>query len=970
MIDKDAIKNRVLTENTAQGILNYLRELESNRARMQRRWIWELLQNARDTSADDDTHLITSIDARGGEVVFRHNGCGFTTEEVAHLIYHGSTKIEDQNAIGRYGSGFLTTHLLSPVIDISGQLQDRTPFQFRLKREISSAEALSRSMDQAWNDFDSSAAETSDTFTTQFRYPVDDEALDVVEEGIAALKRCAPFVVALNHQFRRIEIETSDQTMTFEVAERSFLQEGLQLVNVGVRDCGIQRDHRFLLAEGAEVSVTVPMMPTDNGLACVPLEETPRLFLGFPLIGTETFSFPAVINSLAFTPTENRDGIYLGQGDDAPNKTNEMVIKEACKLHIRLLEYIAENRWACVHELADIPSIQDQPWLNTTWLHKRLRRLIAKIRDTSAVRNGEISMKPSCSVLPLASEAVRVETLWDLMNEVSALRKGLPERDEAVGWCKAIGSWEPYIDSDLTTLDECYDGSKLASYIEQLAVNPGAEYGTIDELQSALCEGVMAVQWLNKIYSLLLNDGLSETVRKGKIILDQAGFLDELSELYRDDSIDEELKDIGDGALDLEIRQSLRDPRLSSLSDEIGKGNRGNKDVAQEMAEKLHALARDGAVKEIVEATPSFLAWIVANEQWGYLTRFPAYSVEPRDGSPTVLWLSQRESDDPEIPLAPIGAWGQDLQQYSDLFPRQFIMADDFLAAMPKDDVWQVLSMHGYVRTDVVFCGSKTIGDFLPDEPLAEGDHRTTDAVPVTGLSFLAKDKIGIMARVRDSQTRARLFWRFLTEWLVIRDPKGLIAKATDCECGVRHSYYPATWLVPVVRNSWVPQGEDIRDRSTAESLAKLLRGSGWTPDSLADTEETTRLLEAIRVTQLDLVRHFIVSDDESRSALDDAITEILVSTDGDLKHVRDFVEDMRTDEHLHEYLSERRERRRIVHENQRLGSLVEDLVREGLEDEGFTVRRTGIGSDFEIEYDVIGLFAYEVGVGAVGVRG
>ena len=486
-------------------------------------------------------------------------------------------------------------------------------------------------------------------------------------------------------------------------------------------------------------------------------------------------------------------------------------------------------------------------------------------------------------------------------------------------------------------------------------MSPGAEYGTIDELQNALCEGVIAVEWLNEVYGHLFNDGLGETIRRAKIILGQAGCLDELSNLHRDDCIDDELKDIGDVSLDLRIRERLRDSRLSSVVDEIGKGNLRNKDVAQEIAEKLHTLASDGAVsKEIVKAAPSFLAWIVANEEWSYLTKFPAYSVKPRDGSPSVLWLSQRESDDAEIPLAPIGVWAEDLRHYADLFPWQFIMANDFVAAMPADDVWQVLREHGYVRTEVIFRSSTTIGDFLPDEPLADRVHRTIDAVPVTELSFQTKDRVGLMARVRDSQTRARLFWHFLTEWLAVRDPEGLTAKPTACECEEMHSYYPATWLVPVARNLWVPQGDDIRDRLTAESLAKLLKDSGWTPDSLGDTEETNRLLRAIRVTRLDLVRHFIVTDDESRSALDDTMTEILVSTAGNLEYVRDFAQDMRTDEHLHEYVLERRERRRIVHENQRLGSLVEDLVREGLEEEGFTVRRTGIGSDFEIEYDVI----------------
>ena len=83
-------------------------------------------------------------------------------------------------------------------------------------------------------------------------------------------------------------------------------------------------------------------------------------------------------------------------------------------------------------------------------------------------------------------------------------------------------------------------------------------------------------------------------------------------------------------------------------------------------------------------------------------------------------------------------------------------------------------------------------------------------------------------------------------------------------------------------------------------------------------------------------------------------MTNILASTGGDLSDVRDFVEDMKSDKDLPKYLEERREQRRLVHENQRLGEHVENLVKEGLEGEGFTVSRTGIGSDFEIEYDLM----------------
>lgn len=955
MIDKDQIKDRVLTENTAQGILNHLRTLESNRARMQRRWIWELLQNARDAATDYHTSLDASVNIGSGELVFQHNGRGFSMDEVAHLIYHGSTKLEDEETIGQYGSGFLTTHLISPEIDVSGQLNDGRPFSFCLKREIASVKALSDAMDRAWDEFDASAEAVTSGFTTRFRYPLTEESAIAVEDGIETLKQCAPFVVTFNHQFRRINIESLAGITTFEVVERVPLHEGLHTVTVGVSEQGSKKERKYLLAESERVSVTVPVEATEDGSVCLPLDDIPRLFLGFPLVGTEAFSFPAVINSFAFTPTENRDGVFLGQSADETNQINQAIIEEACDLHVKLIEFAAESRWAAVHQLADIPAISEQIWLSRNWLHIRLGQLISRIRQTHALITRDAVLLPKDSIVPLAGGTVRTEALWDLLNEVKAFRQKLPTRKEADGWRAAVESWATITDVEATSFDEGYDGSKLVSYIEEATKDDYSSFGTLEKLINVLHDDPDAVQWLDWLYRLLKDEGLDSVMRECHIVLDQAGFLDKLSNLYRDNEIDEDLKAIGDDVLDLRLRGRLRDSRLTSLADEIGKGERGNKDVIQEIADELKKLCSEETLgEEFTEASPRFLAWLITNEEWNHLTGFPAFSARPDDGNHEVLWLGQKGGDDVEMPLAPIKAWAEDLQQYADLFPWRFIMAEKFLAVMPDSKAWQKLSEQGYVRTDVVINGTKSLGDFLPDEPLADVEHKTVDPVAHTDIVLLTRDRIGVMTRVRDSQARARLFWRFLTEWLIARDPEGLEPRTANCECGSTHRYYPGTWLVPVVRNSWVPQGNDARDRATAQSLANLLRGSGWNPSVLSDAPTALKLLEAIRVTRFDLTRHFVVSDEESRSALDDTMTNILVSTNGDLSHVRDFVEDMKTDKELPQYLADRRERRRIVHENQRLGSHVEDLVREGLKDEGFTVKRTHIGSDFEIQYDMV----------------
>lgn len=424
------------------------------------------MQNARDASVDYDTNLIACIELQDDELVFKHNGRGFTEEEIAHLIYHGSTKQEDPEALGQYGSGFLTTHLISPEIDVSGQLNDGRAFNFLLKREISSAKALSDSMDRAWNDFDASTEVVADSFTTRFRYPVGEKSVGAVEEGIETLKRCAPYVVVFNRQFRRIDIESPGGTTTFEVVERVPLQEGLQTITVGVSEHGSLREHKYLVAQSEQISVTVPVAPTDVGSICLPLEDVPRLFLGFPLVGTETFSFPSVINSFSFTPTENRDGVFLGQSEDKVNQTNQALIEEACDLQVKLIEFAAESRWANIHTLANIPTISEQNWLSRDWLHDRLGQLVCRIRQTPALIARNAALPPKDSIVPLAGETVGTEALWDLLSHVRGFRQKLPARNEADGWRAAVESWAPITDHEATSFDESYDGRKTVSYVE------------------------------------------------------------------------------------------------------------------------------------------------------------------------------------------------------------------------------------------------------------------------------------------------------------------------------------------------------------------------------------------------------------------------------------------------------------------------------------------------------------------------
>ena len=961
-LDLDKYRHDALVANTAQGVRNYLIEMNNNRANMRARWIWELLQNARDASTNG---LVSVVECLEDEVIFKHNGREFEYEEITHLIYHGSTKVENEGTIGQYGSGFLTTHLLSPQIDVSGYLVNGQSFDFTLVREIASPSSLSVSMDKAWDEFKTSLAETDSqkNFTTRFRYPIGEDSFDAVKEGVVTLQQCAPLVLVFNDQFQRIDIESLGESVSFEVTSRLQLStKGLHKVTVSESKNGHQTASEYILAQSEDERTTIafPLNDTDDGKTCLSIGHTPKLFLGFPLVGTEGFSFPGVINGFEFTPMENRDGVYLGVSASEANTTNQAIIEEASNLHAKIIQFVASSEYKDIHVLANIPPIPERTWINEDWLRNCLsEHLIGRLRQTPAVLCEYYTgvLTPKESILPFAPDTTAVEALWDLLSDVKEFRQKLPRRDEVVGWCDAVKSWADIRGCEPIEFAEVVDGRKLVAHIEVNSKSSSQTYGSLENLQDLLCDDVCAVEWLNLLIGFLLANGFEGEVRSRNLILDQGGLLDKLSNLYRDKGIDDELKEIASN-LDLQLREFLRDNRLTALTDEIGKGDKENADVVGEIIDKLKELV--GANKlsdEFAKASAEIFKWIVGKEQWNYLNSFPAFSETKRgdDIVRAVILLGQLGQDDADIPLAPIKAWPEDLQPFSDIFPPERILANAFYDGVSDLNEWEKFISRGLVRTTVVANEEKKFDSFLPDEPLPDGEHSTSSFVVVTNIAFLTGGSAGSMERIRNSQSRARLFWRFLIEWLLSNDSEGLDVKKADCVCGETHGYFPAAWIVPLVRNIWVPLGNDRRDKATAQSLANLLHNSDALP--IPDNGAVSKLLEAIRISRFDLMRESMSSDDETRDAMDNRLMNIMAVVQNNpdrLDVVPRFLEQLKEDEGLVEYIEERRKQKQTIHQNQKLGSLVEEIVRENLESEGFSVKPTGIGSDFEIKYDFV----------------
>ena len=364
-------RHEVLTENTAQAVHKHLSKLFQEEARFRSRWVWELLQNARDASPEEGVSVWLIQEPH--RVVFRHSGVPFTHKSIAHLIYHGSTKydLSDSGAIGQFGTGFLTTHLISKTVEVNGRTDDGRQFRFLLDRRGGNANELKGAMDASWEAFIRSLTEgpfnDAGGFTTEFEYPLASDILGVVTEGIADLIINAAYLLAFNGKIKSLHVEQPDRSVTIEKRACKPFGEVAQRLHVEERASGNDPVSRYVASIANDgTSVAVEIAGIDANWSIAERGQTPRVFVAFPLTGTLDFCLPVVINNEKFQPREDRDTLVL-VGNREGKHQNMVRMEGACDLAARLAVLAAEEHWVGAAILVRLNPLRQWDWVDADW---------------------------------------------------------------------------------------------------------------------------------------------------------------------------------------------------------------------------------------------------------------------------------------------------------------------------------------------------------------------------------------------------------------------------------------------------------------------------------------------------------------------------------------------------------------------------------------------------------------------------
>lgn len=962
----------LVRRNAARRIHEAIKQAKAKQA-SPKRWPWELVQNACDavTNAGDDSSVTIRVDLNDDVLRFEHTGGFFTPEDLSLLILGGSIKeLRPVRHSGRFGSGFIVTHILSEKVTVEGQAKrsDGTiqDFQFDLDRSGTADEIL-QAIEKAYEQLE---RPQSDKPTARYTYRLQNpDARQAARVGLQTFEELTPYVLAFEPRLKSVEVSI-DGAATLWERGGEIKEDGVSLLSIKITKLGDELFERNIVMIRIRIEDSAPWVAVaaesgnDGSLVLkTPTKVVPKLFYPFPLLGrTEQLGLPVAIGG-DFYPTEERDDILLSGSTPEVDRNKELV-RKALKAIPVLAEYAIAKGWQGAHFLARVTAVRPESGVaEPEWWNSELRTIVnelskRKILLTQRKRVAKPQDEEIMFPLPLLeykpgrgdtyASDIDLEKLWDVADDIAEV----PAPDIANDWQLTVREWDLLLGHnsvegviDLKWLrDEVHDRKNLT------------------ELAAAWFSGdqTAAVRWLNSLFRLLehyeaeTGRGLPWDFLEG-LVPSQKGVLRAPGELRRDDGIPEPLKDIAE-EFGWPIRETLLDNRFSSqwLDAKVkGKLNKG--EVVQKLISEWMTWKEGGKV-EPKKAQPAvkLAAWMALDEEdWTERA-----VLMPVFGDDYVVW---KIGQHPAL-LPPISQWKPSDRNFKLIFEfdKSRFLAESYVQDRNPEDAKAIvrkLANWGVIYPDLVWLvqevslDSKDLKFILkerPEKPL-KGQHTLRSSDPARAISvipFLVPELVGALGQ---DPERAIRFAEFLLEVVVKRHPDWRKPLAVSCSCGDRHEIYPAEWLAHLRTKSWVPYRASDEDEykpkeASSETIKQLL---GKSLQGFTDTEDGRHLLEFLGFDSVQLYIEKLTAGDEGKR---EKLASLLAKVpDLDvLERLLDTVQDLKELEDLREHMAERRATRLMIDKNQRLGRTVQKVVEAVFRAQGFDVRPAYNGYDFD----------------------
>lgn len=418
---------KLLRKMYISNVAKRLRQLNQPSDVDRKRWVWELIQNAKDTIASDPTRnqINVRIEIEGDIVRFRHDGNPFTSDARFGLLYKYSEDKENSESTGRFGTGFLTTHCLSKVVTIESNMysnDEKTElcgFSVTMYRDGQIEKELLEGLDK----MEESQKYYGDLFEwTTFTYHVStDSGRRAIQLGIENFykhitqtmlfcKELASVELNDNGKITNIirrpieEVAPNVMSAIFEIhgettSIRRFLYSSYHEYNKELSD-RYRADREIRIDAAIEV---------DENNCIVSHAGNTSHFCVLPLVGIETqLEEPIILNSPDFEPDEERQSLLLsGQNWDEEHNNisevgiNQIIYSKVYSLYDNLVSYLSSNSYGKLYLLANgLKKAKEHDKLDEKWYSenviKNYRDVLLKYPVVEPYANKELKKLADC----------------------------------------------------------------------------------------------------------------------------------------------------------------------------------------------------------------------------------------------------------------------------------------------------------------------------------------------------------------------------------------------------------------------------------------------------------------------------------------------------------------------------------------------------------------------------------------------
>lgn len=795
---------------------------------------------------------------------------------------------------------------------------------------------------------------------TAFTFPLGEDVLALVSAAIDDLRSWGPMVLALAGEIVSISVTAGSERWRLTRSGSQSLSSALEIVTLSFSENSADPvPYSIAVARPDErVQAALPLNVTGGGLGVALDEATPRIFVLFPILGTERLALPTVIQSTQFEPVEDRDGIWLNS-DSTTSVKNREIVSAALPAIKLLIEAAAARKWAGTHRLLAFDTSAPPEWVDEIWLDQLLAKVLDDVAEVPLVATvGGEWVTILRAWLPVSDDAAQDASLWQLALGLSSSQERLPPQELVSNWSSNLKHWAQLRKQPAQEHPAAFTLSRLA-----LTVSAGKDTAS---LAARLRDADEVMPWLSRLLNLVQLAKQTNLHDELALLPNQNGDLRKRRELCIDLGIPDDLKNIG-AAIGVDIRGSLLDTRIDVPGLDNLLSSKSEAQAVDELTAALGKACQNGRIPlPTVAAGVELFWWLAGREQYAdKLDGFAVATADGNDESCAVVDLPRRDQPDARL-LAPVAVWPAAARKFAPLFPKRRVLNEAF-ATGQEAAAWSHLVDRGLVHAAPLYCAEGGLEDALAVNPLSDdADHRGQSSLCLSDIACLRDKDSGLIDVSRKSRTRAVQFIEFLLEYVLTTDRQAFEHLAAPCDCSRDHEVYRAAWLEPLRRKRWIPMSTDghTADLATAGSLSALLAER---PDLVRgfETDAGRALLTALGVSPADLALRVIASDEESRVSLIRSVGDLALATGG-VDGVRQLVNDIQDDPGILNTITERKKNRERVRRNQGIGELVERLLRDELEAAGLRVERTGLGSDFEVECDFVE-DGEEVGLTLVG---